>query len=161
MPSFDVVSKIDHHELTNALDQAKREVASRFDFKGTDTSIEKTDEGIVIKANSEGRVDAARLVLEDKIVKRKISLKVLDPQKVQSAGGMTYRQLLKLKDGVSQEKAKEIVKVIKDSKSKVQAAIQGDLVRVTGKKRDELQEVIALLKSKDLDLPLQFVNFRD
>ncbi len=161
MPSFDVVSKIDHHELTNALDQAKREVGSRFDFKGTDTSIEKTDEGIVIKANSEGRVDAARLVLEDKIVKRKISLKVLDPQKVQSAGGMTYRQLLKLKDGVSQEKAKEIVKVIKDSKSKVQAAIQGDLVRVTGKKRDELQEVIALLKSKDLDLPLQFVNFRD
>ncbi len=161
MPSFDVVSKIDHHELTNALDQAKREIGSRFDFKGTDASIEQTEEGIVLKANSEGRVDAARQVLEDKIVKRKLSLKILDAQKVQPAGGMTYRQLLKLRDGVSQEKAKEIVKVIKDSKSKVQAAIQGDLVRVTGKKRDELQEVIALLKSKDLDLPLQFVNFRE
>lgn len=161
MPSFDVVSKVDQHELTNALDQAKREIGSRFDFKGTDASVEKTDEGIVLKANSEGRVDAVRQVLEDKIVKRKLSLKILDRQKVQPAGGMTYRQLLKLRDGVSQESAKEIVKIIKESKSKVQAAIQGDLVRVTGKKRDELQEVIALLKSKDLDLPLQFVNFRD
>jgi cyclic-di-GMP-binding protein len=161
MPSFDVVSKVDQHELTNALDQAKREIGSRFDFKGADASIEQTEEGLVLKANSEGRVDAIRQVLEDKIVKRKLSLKILDAQKVQPAGGMTYRQLLKLRDGVSTEKAKEIVKAIKDSKSKVQAAIQGDLVRVTGKKRDELQEIIALLKSKDLDLPLQFVNFRD
>ncbi len=161
MPTFDVVSKLDHHELTNAIDQAKREIGSRFDFKGTDASIEQTDEGIVIRANSEGRVEGARQVLEDKIVKRKLSLTILDAQKAQPAGGMTWRQLVKLREGVSQEKAKEIVKLLKDSKIKVQAAIQGDLVRVSGKKRDDLQEAIQLLKSKDLDLPLQYVNFRD
>jgi uncharacterized protein YajQ (UPF0234 family) len=161
MPSFDVVSKIDHHELSNAVDQAKREIATRFDFKGTDASLEQTEEGIVVRANSEGRVEGARLVLEDKVVKRKLSMKILDTQKVQPAGGMTWRQLVKLREGVSQEKAKEIVKVLKDSKIKVQAAIQGDLVRVSGKKRDDLQEAMKLLREKDLDLPLQFINFRD
>jgi cyclic-di-GMP-binding protein len=161
MPSFDVVSEIDKHELDNAIQQAKREIENRFDFKGTESSIEKTEEGVVLRANSEGRVDAVYGVLEDKVLKRKLSLKVLDPQKSQPAGGQMHRQLVKLREGVSTEKAKEIVKAIKDSKLKVQAAIQGDCVRVTGKKRDDLQEVIAMLRERDFDLPLQYKNFRD
>ena len=160
MPSFDVVSKLDHHEVDNAVDQAKREIGTRFDFKDTGTEIEKTADGISIKANSEGRVEGALKVIEDKMIKRKVSLKALDPQKAQQSG-MTWRQLVKLKEGVETEHAKQIVKTIKDSKIKVQAAIQGDLVRVTGKKRDELQEVIGHLREADLPLPLQFNNFRD
>jgi uncharacterized protein YajQ (UPF0234 family) len=161
MPTFDVVSKVDAHEVDNARNQASKEIAQRFDFKGTDTTIEQTDEGIVIRANSEGRLDAARDVLETKMVRRQVSLKSLDPQQPQQAGGNMWRQLIKLKEGVSKEKAKEIVKAIKDSKIKVQASIQGDAVRVSGKKRDDLQETIAMLKEADFDLPLQFVNFRD
>jgi uncharacterized protein YajQ (UPF0234 family) len=160
MPSFDVVSKLDHHEVDNAVDQAKREVGTRFDFKDTGTEIEKNQDGISIKANSEGRVEGALKVIEDKMIKRKVSLLALDPQKPQQSG-QTWRQLVKLKEGVDTDHAKQIVKTIKDSKIKVQAAIQGDLVRVTGKKRDELQEVIALLKRTDLGLPLQFINFRE
>ena len=161
MPSFDVVSKLDQHEVDNARNQASKEIAQRFDFKGTNTSIEQTDEGIVIRSNSEGRLDAARDVLETKMIRRQVSLKSLDPQQPQQAGGNMWRQVIKLKEGVSKEKAKEIVKAVKDSKIKVQASIQGDTVRVSGKKRDDLQETIALLKEKDFDLPLQFVNFRD
>jgi uncharacterized protein YajQ (UPF0234 family) len=161
MPSFDVVSKLDKHEIDNALNQASKEIAQRYDFKGTDTTIEETEEGIVIRSNSEGRLDAARDVLETKLVRRQISLKSLEPQTPQQAGGQTWRQLIKLKEGVSKEKAKDIVKAIKDSKLKVQAAIQGDLVRVSGKKRDDLQATIAYLKEQDFDLPLQYVNFRD
>ncbi len=161
MPSFDVVSKVDAHEVDNARNQASKEIAQRYDFKGTDTTIEQTDEGIVIRSNSEGRLDAARDVLETKMVRRHVSLKSLDAQQPQQAGGNMWRQLIKLKEGVSKEKAKEIVKTIKDSKIKVQAAIQGDAVRVSGKKRDDLQETIAMLKEADFDLPLQFVNFRD
>lgn len=160
MPSFDVVSKLDHHEVDNAVDQAKREVATRFDFKDTGTEIEKNQDGISIKSTSEGRVEGALKVLEEKMIKRKVSLLALDPQKAQPSG-QTWRQLVKLKEGVDTERAKQIVKTIKDSKIKVQAAIQGDLVRVTGKKRDELQQVIALLKAQDVGLPLQFINFRE
>ena len=161
MPSFDVVSKVDSHEVDNARNQASKEIAQRYDFKGTDTSIEQTEEGIVIRSNSEGRLDAARDVLETKMVRRQVSLKSLDPQQPQQAGGNTWRQLIKLKEGVSKEKAKEIVKAVKDSKLKVQASIQGDAVRVSGKKRDDLQSTISMLKERDFDLPLQFVNFRD
>ena len=161
MPSFDVVSKVDSHEVDNARNQASKEIAQRYDFKGTETTVEQTDEGIVIRSNSEGRLDAARDVLETKMVRRQVSLKSLDPQQPQQAGGNTWRQLIKLKEGVSKEKAKEIVKAVKDSKLKVQASIQGDAVRVSGKKRDDLQQAIAMLKEKDFDLPLQFVNFRD
>ncbi len=161
MPSFDVVSQIDQHEVDNACNQARKEIAQRYDFKGTESSIEKTDEEIVIRSNSEGRFDAARDVLESKMVRRQVSLKSLDAQPPQQAGGSMWRQLIKLKEGVSKEKAKEIVKAIKDSKIKVQAAIQGDSVRVSGKKRDDLQATIALLKEKDFELPLQFKNFRD
>ena len=115
----------------------------------------------MIRANSEGRLDAARDVLESKMVRRQVSLKSLDAQQPQQAGGQMWRQLIKLKEGVSKEKAKEIVKSIKDSKLKVQASIQGDSVRVSGKKRDDLQDAIGFLKEQDFDLPLQYVNFRD
>lgn len=161
MPSFDVVCKLDRHEVDNAINQANKELSQRYDFKGTDSKVELTEEGIVIKSNSEGRLDAARDVLETKMVKRKVSLKSLDAQKAQPAGGTTWRQLIKLVEGISKEKAKEIVKAIKGSKMKVQASIQGDEVRVTGKKRDDLQAAIAMLKEQDFDVPLKFVNFRD
>jgi uncharacterized protein YajQ (UPF0234 family) len=161
MPSFDIVSKLQRNEVDNAVNQAIKEVGTRFDFRDTGTTIEQTEEGIVLRSDSEGRLDAAREVLEDKMVKRKVALKALDPQKPAQAGGKTWRQLIKLKEGIEQDKAKEIVKAIKDSKIKVQASIQGDLVRVTGKKKDDLQETIALLRGKDFDLPLQFVNFRE
>ena len=161
MPSFDVVSKLDHHEVDNAVQQAKKEVSTRFDFRDTGTDIDRTDEGIVIRGDSEGRVEAARKVLEEKLVRRKVSLKSIDPQEVQPAGGRAYRQLLKLKEGIDSEKAKEIVKMLKGTKLRIQAAIQGDLVRVTGKKRDELQEAIGVLRGQEVGLPLQFTNFRE
>ena len=160
MPSFDIVSKLNRSEVDNAVNQAIKEVGTRFDFRDTGTTIELNEEGIALRSNSEGRLEGALRVLEEKMVKRKVSLKSLDPQKpVQS--GQTWRQLVKLKEGVEQDKAKEVVKAIKDSKIKVQAAIQGDLVRVSGKKKDELQETIAFLRGKDFDLPLQFINFRE
>jgi len=161
MPSFDVVSKLDQHEVDNAINQAGKEIAQRYDFKGTETTIEQTEEGIVIRANSEGRLDAARDVLETKMVRRQVSLKSLDPQQPQPAGGKMWRQLIKLKEGVSKEKAKDIVKAIKDSKLKVQASVQGDTVRVSGKKRDDLQAAISAIRDSSLDLPLQYINFRD
>lgn len=161
MPSFDVVSEVNEHELDNAVNQAKKEIAQRYDFKDTQSEIERSKEGIVLRSNSEGRINAARDVLETKVVRRKLSLKTLDPKPAEQAGGQMWRQLIGLKQGISKEKAKEIVKAVKDSKIKVQASIQGDTVRVSGKKRDHLQETIALLKERDFDLPLQFVNFRD
>ena len=161
MPSFDVVCELNHHEVANAIDQAGREIAQRYDFKGTETTLEKTEEGIVIRSNSEGRLDAARDVLESKMARRKVSLKSLDPQEPQPAGGKTWRQLIKLRDGIDKEKAKQLVKTVKDTKLRVQASIQGDVVRVTGKKRDDLQAAIAELKASDFELPLQFKNFRE
>ncbi len=161
MPSFDVVSQLDHHEVDNAIDQARREVSQRFDFKGTDAEIEKTEEGIVIRANSEGRCTAAYDVLAEKMVKRKISLKALAPGEPKPAGGSTFRMLIELKEGIDQDNARKIVKLLKESKLKVTAAIQGDVVRVSHKKRDALQEAIALIKKEEIALPLQFQNFRD
>ncbi|MBW2464256.1 MAG: YajQ family cyclic di-GMP-binding protein [Deltaproteobacteria bacterium] len=161
MPSFDVVSKLEMHEVENAVQQAKKEVQQRYDFRGAKADIEKNQDGIVITANAEGRVDAAYTVLQEKLVRRKVSLKSLDAQANEAAGGGTYRLLVKLKEGVEKDKAKEIVKFIKDSKLKVQASIQGDTVRVTGKKRDDLQQTIAALKASDIDLPMQYINFRD
>jgi len=161
MPTFDVVSELNHHEVDNALQQSSREVGNRFDFRGTDTTIELTDEGVVIRSNSEGRIDAAYKVLEEKMIRRKVPLKHLDAQKAQPAGGSTWRQLVKLKEGVSTEKAKEIVKLLKGTKMKIQASIQGASVRVSGKKRDDLQQAIAFLKEQELDVPLSYTNFRD
>lgn len=161
MASFDVVSKLDHHEVDNALDQARREVSQRFDFKDSDTEIEKNEEGIVIRSTSDGRCTAAYDVLQSKMVKRNVSLKALKANDPKPAGGNTYRMLIELKDGIDTEAAKKIVKLIKESKVKVQAAIQGDVVRISHKKRDVLQEAIALIKEQDYDLPLQFQNFRE
>lgn len=161
MPSFDVVSKVSWSEVGNALDQASREVTQRFDFKDTETSLEKTEEGIVIRANSEERARAAVGVLQEKLIRRKVSLKYTEVGEPTPGPKGSARILIKIKEGIETDKAKELVKLIKDSKIKVQAAIQQDLVRVSGKKKDELQQVIQLLRTKDLGIELQYVNFRD
>jgi uncharacterized protein YajQ (UPF0234 family) len=161
MPSFDIVSELDMHEIDNAVQQAQKEVGTRFDFRGTDTEIERTDEGILVRANSEGRIDAALLVLQEKLAKRKVSQRTLDPQKIEPAAKGHFKQLVKLKKGISKEKAKDVVQFIKDGKFKVQGAIQGEQVRVSGKKKDDLQQVIQAVRGKDFEIDLQFTNFRD
>ena len=162
MPSFDVVSKVDWAEFGNALLQAQKEIGQRFDFRNTDTSLEKNEEGIVILANAVDRCKAALVVLEEKLVKRKVSLKHLDKQDPSKGPRGTTRLQVLLKEGIETEKAKQIVKIVKDSKLKVQAAIHEDSVRVSGKKKDELQETMRLLRAQDsLELDLQFTNFRD
>lgn len=161
MPSFDVVSEADDHEVQNAFDQAVREIRQRYDFQGTDAKLERTDAGFKVTANAEDRVKAVSQVLEDKFVKRKISLKFLDKKDPQPAGGQLWSMELALKKGIDKENAKKIVKLIKDKKMKVTPAIQGDAVRVTGKKRDDLQTVISMLKESDFPLALAYNNFRD
>jgi hypothetical protein len=162
MPSFDVVSEVDHQEVRNAVDQASRELSTRFDFKGTDSSIELGDDELVMRSSTEDRLAAARQVLEEKLVRRSVSLKALDYQKVEEASGGSARQRVKIQAGISSDKAREINKKIKDLALKgIQSQTQGEQVRVTGKKRDDLQAVIAALKDTDLGLPLQFTNFRD
>jgi uncharacterized protein YajQ (UPF0234 family) len=161
MPSFDVVSKVALHEVDNAVQQTSKEITTRFDFRDTGASIERSDDGITLKANSEGRVEAAFGVLQEKLVRRKVSLRAIEAQKMEPAASGTYRQLIKLNQGISTEKAKDVVKFVKDRKLKVQAAIQGDAVRITGKKKDDLQECIAALRGHDFGLELQYENFRD
>ena len=162
MPSFDVVSKVDWAEFGNALLQAQKEIGQRFDFRNTETSLEKNEEGVVIIANAVDRCKAALVVLEEKLVKRKVSLKHLDKQDPGKGPRGTIRLLVKLKEGIETEKAKQIVKIVKESKLKVQAAIHEDAVRVSGKKRDELQETMRLLRAAEtLELDLQFTNFRE
>ncbi|MFK7991009.1 MAG: YajQ family cyclic di-GMP-binding protein [Sandaracinaceae bacterium] len=161
MPTFDVVSKLDHHELDNALSQASREIGQRYDFKNANASVEKTDEGIVIEAESEHHVTAALSVLREKLAKRDVSQKALDAQSMKPSRGSRWRQVISLKEGIDKDAAKKITKTLKESKLKVQASIQGDVVRVTHKKRDVLQQAITLLKQQDMELPLQFQNFRD
>jgi cyclic-di-GMP-binding protein len=162
MPSFDVVSEIDMQEVRNAVDQASREIATRFDFKDTDSSIELGTDSITLHSSTEDRLRAAYQVLEEKMVKRSISLKALDPGKVEEAAKGTARQVIKLVAGISSEKAKQVNSTIKNLGLKgIQSQTQGDQVRVTGKKRDDLQAVIAALKEADLGIPLQFNNFRD
>ena len=162
MPSFDVVSEIDQQEIRNAVDQTAREVTTRYDFKGTDSSVELSDTEIKLHSSSEDRLTALRQVLEEKLVKRKVSLKALDYQKVEEASGATARQVVKLVAGISRDKATDLNKHIKGLGLKgVQSQVQGEQVRVTGKKRDDLQAVIAALKEHDFGIPLQFTNFRD
>lgn len=162
MPSFDVVSKVDWAEFGNALLQAQKEIGQRFDFRNTETSLEKNEQGIVIIANAVDRCKAALVVLEEKLVKRKVSLKHLDKQEPGKGPKGTVKLVVKLKEGIDTDKAKQIVKLVKDSKIKVQAAIHEDTVRVSGKKRDDLQETMKLLRGADsLELDLQFTNFRD
>ena len=161
--SFDVVSEVDLQEVRNAVDQAAREISQRFDFKGTGSSVELNDDkepNIVVRANTEQKVKDVVKVLEEKFVKRKVPLKSLQRGNIEPAAGGTARQTLALNQGISTDKAREIVKYIKDTKKKTQAAIQGDQVRVSAKSRDDLQDIIAALKEKDFGIPLQFVNYR-
>jgi uncharacterized protein YajQ (UPF0234 family) len=162
MPSFDVVSEVNLQEVRNAVDQTAREIATRFDFKGTGASIELGDNAITMAAPTEDRLAALRTVLEEKLVRRDVSLKAVDYQKVEEASGGTARQRAAIVAGISSEKAREVNKTIKALGLKgIQSQTQGEQVRVTGKKRDDLQAVIAALKGKDLGIPLQFTNFRD
>ena len=162
MPSFDVVSEVDAQEVRNAIDQAQREVSNRFDFKNTNSTIEQNDMVITLHTVSEDRLAALRVVLEEKLVKRGVSLKGVDYGDVQEATQNTVRQVVTIKVGISSEKAKEINKLIKsDGPKGVNSQTQGESVRVTGKKRDDLQNVIAMLKGADIGIPLQFNNFRD
>jgi hypothetical protein len=162
MPSFDVVSEIDMQEVRNAVDQASREVANRYDFKGTDSTVELGDNEINMHSVSEDRLDALRQVLEEKLVKRKVSLKAIDYAKVEEASGGTARQKAALVAGISTEKARTINKFIKGLGLKgVQSQVQGEQLRVSGKKRDDLQSAIAALREEDFGIPLQFTNFRD
>ena len=149
------------NEVENALQQASRELGTRYDFRDTGTTVEQTEEGIVLRSNSEGRLEAAWGVVQEKMVRRKVSLKSLDAQAMEPAGGSAWRQLVKIRQGIEIEKAKEIVKFLKGSKIKVEASIQAAQVRVSHKKRDTLQEAIALLKAQDFGIDLQFENFRD
>ena len=162
MPSFDVVSEIDQQEIRNAVDQASREIANRYDFKGTGASIELGENEIRLAASSEDKLRALRQVLEEKLVKRKVSLKHLDvPERGQQLSGKEYRLEVGLKEGISQENAKKVGKIIRDEGPKsVKSQIQGDELRVTSKSRDDLQAVQALLNSKDLDFAIQYTNRR-
>jgi cyclic-di-GMP-binding protein len=162
MPSFDVVSEVDRQEVRNAVDQAQREIANRFDFKNTESSIEQNELAFTLRSVSEDRLAALRVVLEEKLVKRGVSLKGLDYGKVEEATQNTVRQVATLAVGISADMAREVNKLIKAEGPKgVSSQTQGDTVRVTAKKRDDLQAVISLLKAADLEIPLQFNNFRD
>jgi len=161
MPAFDIVSKVDMQEVRNAVDQANREIINRFDFKGTNTTIEISDGVIVLESAAEGRLDAAIDVLKGRLVKRSVSLKSLAGGDVKPASGGRVRTEFTLNQGIAHDAAKELSKHIRDAKLKVQVQIQGDQLRVQGKKRDDLQTVIALVKDLDYRLPLQYVNYRD
>ncbi len=161
MPSFDIVSKVQWNEVDNALNQAQKEIAQRFDFKDTATELEKTSEGLTVRSSSEDRARAALAVLQEKLVKRKVSLKFLDVQEPQPTGKGGSRILVKVKEGIEGDPARKLVAAIKDSKLKVQSSIQDAQVRVTGKNRDDLQKVIALVRGMDLGIELSFLNFRD
>jgi uncharacterized protein YajQ (UPF0234 family) len=161
MPSFDIVSKVQWNEVDNALNQTQKEISQRFDFKDTRTELERGTEGIQVRSTSEDRVKAAIVVLQEKLIKRKVSLKHLDigkPEKTQQGGS---KVLIAIKEGIESEPAKKIVLHIKDAKLKVQASIQEQQVRVAGKNRDDLQAVIGLVRQMDMPIELQFVNFRD
>lgn len=161
MPSFDVVSQVDMQEVRNAVDQANREIVNRFDFKDTGTIIELGDDSITLRSSTDHRLEAALDVLEGRLVKRKVPLKALEKGQMEDAAGGTVRQEIGLNQGIDQERAKQIVKSVKDTKLKVQAAVQGDQVRISGKKRDDLQSVMKLLGDADFGIPLQFTNRRD
>jgi len=158
--SFDIVSKTDMQEVANAIQQAQKELAQRFDFKGSKSSIELTPEEIVLASDDEGKLRSVKDIVEGRLIKRKVSLKALDYQKLEQALGATVRQRVKIQQGIESEKAKAIVKSIKDAKLKVQASIQGDQVRVTGRSKDDLQKAMALVREQDFGVPLQFTNYR-
>lgn len=158
--TFDIVSKTDMQEVANAVQQAQKELAQRFDFKGSKSSIALEGEEIVLVSDDEGKLLSVKDILETKLVKRKVALKAVEYQKLEQAAGSTVRQRAKIVQGIESEKAKAIVKSIKDAKLKVQASIQGDQVRVAGRNKDELQKAISLVKENDFGIPIQFTNYR-
>ena len=161
MPSFDVVSQVDRQEVDNAVNQTRKEVGQRYDFKDTKTEITWEEDRIQIISDDDFKVRAVVDILQSKLVRRGISLKALVYGKIEPAVGGRAKQTITVQQGIAIEKARQIVKTAKDSKLKVQSQIQGDQVRISGKKRDDLQAVIQLLKAQDLDLPLQFINYRE
>lgn len=158
--SFDIVSKTEMQEVANAIQQAQKELAQRFDFKGSKSSMELSGEEIVLVSDDEGKLVSVKDILESKLVKRKVSLKSLEYQKLEQAAGSTVRQRAKIVQGIETEKAKAIVKAIKDAKVKVQASIQADQVRVVGRSKDDLQKAMSIAREGDYGIPLQFTNYR-
>jgi hypothetical protein len=161
MPSFDVVCKADMVEVKNAIEQTDKEIATRFDLKGTGAKIEQKEREITVFGDSDFQLGQVRDVLVNKMTKRKVDVRFLDEGKVEKIGGDKVKQVIKVRNGIETEDAKKITKIIKESKMKVQASIQGETVRVAGKDRDTLQEAIAMLRKDVQDLPLAFENFRD
>ena len=162
MPSFDVVSEVDKQEVRNAVDQASRELETRFDFKGTNSSIEQADLVLTLRSVSDDRLRAVRQVLEERLVKRGVSLRGIEWGNIDEAAGNTVRQVVTIKVGIGPDKAREINRLLKEKGPKgISSQTQGEQIRVTGKKRDDLQAAITLLKETDVELPLQFSNFRD
>jgi uncharacterized protein YajQ (UPF0234 family) len=161
MPSFDIVSEVDKQEVRNAVDQVNKEVSTRFDFKGSDARVEQAEYVLTVYADTDFQLDQVNDILAQKLAKRGVDVKCLDLGNVEKVSGNTVKRTVTVKTGVETELAKKIVREIKDSKLKVQASIQGDSVRVSGAKRDLLQETIALVRKRITDFPLQFQNFRD
>lgn len=161
MPSFDVVSEANAVEVKNAVDQANKEITTRFDFKGSDARVDQKERELTAYADSEFQLNQVRDVLTGKMTKRNVDVRFLDLGKIEKIGGDKVKQVIKIKNGIESDLAKKIVRIIKDSKMKVQASIQGDAVRVTGGKRDDLQSAIALLRKEVTEQPLEFNNFRD
>jgi hypothetical protein len=160
MPSFDVVSEVDFHEVTNAVDQSNREIQTRFDFRGVDAKFERKEDVVRITAEADIQLDQMIDILRAKLVKRSIDPRVMDIGDQEHVGKLLHKNI-KIKEGIESLLAKKVVKMVKDKKMKVQAAIQGEKVRVTGKKRDDLQQVMSMLKEEEIDTPLQYNNFRD
>ena len=160
MPSFDVVSEVDFHEVTNAVDQANRELKVRFDFRGVDARFERKEDTVRITAEADIQLDQMFDILRTKLVKRSIDPRVMDIGDQEHVGKLLHKNI-KIQEGIESLLAKKVVKMIKDKKMKVQAAIQGEKVRVTAKKRDDLQQVMSMLKEEEIDTPLQYNNFRD
>ena len=162
MPSFDIVSEVNHVEIRNAVDQANKEITNRFDFKGSDARVEinEKDKTLTAFADDEFKLRQVRDVLTGKLAKRGVDIRALEPGKMEPVSGNKMKEMIKVREGIEQERAKNVVKLIKDSKLKVQGSIQGDLVRVSSAKKDTLQEVIKLLKSREFDFDMQFTNYR-
>jgi hypothetical protein len=161
MPSFDVVSELNWAEVENALNQAQKELSQRFDFRGTEATVERTEEGLVIRASEDDRTKAALQVVQEKLIRRKVSLRHFDPEKPSRGPKGTSKIVVKVIEGIERDKAKEILTFVKDSKLKVQAQIQEAALRISGKKKDDLQGAIQLLRGQDFGIELQFKNFRE
>ncbi|MYM26219.1 YajQ family cyclic di-GMP-binding protein [Duganella sp. FT135W] len=161
MPSFDVVLEADMIEVKNAVEQSQKEIGTRFDFKGTGAAVEQKERELTVTGDSDFQLQQVRDVLIGKLGKRKVDVRFLEDGEIKKIGGDKVRQVIKVKNGIESDDAKKIVRIIKDSKMKVQAAIQGESVRITGAKRDDLQAAMALLRKDATDLPLEFNNFRD